>query len=323
MKILVAGATGFIGGAVARKLSQLGHEVVALTRSVAADAANLRAAGLTPIAGDFATPASLAAPATQVDAVVSLASIGQIEGTPESFAKDRDAVAVMLKALGDSGKPFIFTSGSAIFGVFTKGEASATIFDEDHPVPLPASVFAPLLAQVPQPLIDAFGGSMAPRAETEKAVLSAAGVRGIVIRPGLVYGEGRGYDLPNLVALTKTHGAAPHLGVGGVRQGYVHLDDLVELYVLALESAPAGTMLHGVTDEIALGDLAAAVSRLLGSGGRTENLSLMELYTRGGGGGVSLSVNKRLASEKTKKVLNWTPTRYDILEDVEHGSYSV
>jgi nucleoside-diphosphate-sugar epimerase len=323
MKILVAGATGFIGGAVARKLSQLGHEVVALTRSVAADAANLRAAGLTPIAGDFANPASLAAPATQVDAVVSLASIGQIEGTPESFAKDRDAVAVMLKALGDSGKPFIFTSGSAIFGVFTKGEASATIFEEDHPVPLPASVFAPLLAQVPQPLIDAFGGSMAARAETEKAVLSAAGVRGIVIRPGLVYGEGRGYDLPNLVALTKTHGAAPHLGVGGVRQGYVHLDDLVELYVLALERAPAGTMLHGVTDEIALGDLAAAVSRLLGSGGRTENLSLMELYTRGGGGGVSLSVNKRLASEKTKKVLNWTPTRYDILEDVEHGSYSV
>jgi nucleoside-diphosphate-sugar epimerase len=323
MKILVAGATGFIGGAVARKLSQLGHEVVALTRSVAADAANLRAAGLTPIAGDFANPASLAAPATQVDAVVSLASIGQIEGTPESFAKDRDAVAVMLKALGDSGKPFIFTSGSAIFGVFTKGEASATIFDEDHPVPLPASVFAPLLAQVPQPLIDAFGGSMAARAETEKAVLNAAGVRGIVIRPGLVYGEGRGYDLPNLIALTKTHGAAPHLGVGGVRQGYVHLDDLVELYVLALESAPAGTMLHGVTDEIALGDLAAAVSRLLGSGGRTENLSLMELYTRGGGGGVSLSVNKRLASEKTKKVLNWTPTRYDILEDVEHGSYSV
>jgi nucleoside-diphosphate-sugar epimerase len=323
MKILVAGATGFIGGAVARKLSQLGHEVVALTRSVAADAANLRAAGLTPIAGDFANPASLAAPATQVDAVVSLASIGQIEGTPESFAKDRDAVAVMLKALGDSGKPFIFTSGSAIFGVFTKGEASPTIFDEDHPVPLPASVFAPLLAQVPQPLIDAFGGSMAARAETEKAVLNAAGVRGIVIRPGLVYGEGRGYDLPNLIGLTKTHGAAPHLGVGGVRQGYVHLDDLVELYVLALERAPAGTMLHGVTDEIALGDLAAAVSRLVGSGGRTENLSLMELYTRGGGGGVSLSVNKRLASEKTKKVLNWTPTRYDILEDVEHGSYSV
>jgi|RhiMetdeSRZDD1v2_1073273.scaffolds.fasta_scaffold16592_5 nucleoside-diphosphate-sugar epimerase len=323
MKILVTGATGFIGGAVARKLSQQGHQVMALTRSAAADAAKLRALGLTPVAGDFANPASLAAPAAQVDAVVSLASIGQVEGTPESFAKDRDAVAVMTRALGDSGKPLIFTSGSAIFGVFTKGEASPTIFDEEYPVPLPVSVFAPPQAEVPQPFIDSFGGSMAPRAETERAVLHATGVRGIAIRPGLVYGEGRGYDLPNLIALTKKHGAAPHLGAGGVRQGYVHIDDLVALYVLALERAPAATMLHAVTDEIALGDLAAAVSRLVGSGGRTQALSLMEMYTRGGGGGVSLSVNKRLASGKTRRVLHWTPTRYDILEDVEHGSYAV
>jgi nucleoside-diphosphate-sugar epimerase len=320
MKILVTGATGFIGGAVARKLSQQGHEVMALMRP-GDGAAKLQAAGLRPVVGDFADPASLAQPSAQVDAIVSLASIGQVEGTPESFAKDRDAVAVMTKALGDSGKPFIFTSGSAIFGVFTKGETSPTIFDEDHPVPLPASIFAPPEAEIPTPFIDSFGGAMAPRAETEKAVLNAPGVRGIAIRPGLVYGDGRGYDLPNLIALAKKHGAAPHLGAGGVRHGYVHIDDLVQLYVLALERAPAGTMLHAVTAEIALGDLAAAVSRLVG--GRTESWSLTEMYARGGGGGVSLSVNKRLASEKTRRVLNWRPTRYDILEDVEHGSYAV
>jgi hypothetical protein len=57
----------------------------------------------------------------------------------------------MTKALGDSGKPLIFTSGSAIFGVFTKGEAGPTIFDEDHPVPLPAPVFAPPEAEIPPP----------------------------------------------------------------------------------------------------------------------------------------------------------------------------
>src|SRR6267143_5229743 len=183
MKILVTGATGFIGGAVARKLFQQGHQVVAMSQTDDAFA-KLRAEGMTPIAGDFANPASLAAPVTEVDAVVSLASIGQIEGTPESFTKDRDAVAVMLKALGDSGKPLIFTGGSAIFGVFTKGEASPTIFDEDHPVPLPASVFAPPEAEIPQPFIDAFGAAMAPRAETEMAVRKASGVRGIAIRPG-------------------------------------------------------------------------------------------------------------------------------------------
>src|SRR5882757_5990320 len=179
MKILVTGATGFIGAAVARKLSQQRHEVMALSRSDAA-AAKLRVAGLTPVAGDFAVPASLAAHAAEVDAIVSTASIGQVEGTPDSFAKDRDAVAVMTKALGDAGKTLIFTSGSAIFGVFTTGEASPTIFDEDHPTPLPASVFAPPEAKIPPPFIDAFGGAMAARAETEAAVLEAAGVRGIV-----------------------------------------------------------------------------------------------------------------------------------------------
>ena len=320
MKILVTGATGFIGAAVARKLSQQGHIVLGLSRSEGA-AARVEAAGLTPVHGDFADPGTLAEPVSQVDAIVSTASIGQVEGTADGFAKDREAVAVMTAALRDSGKPLIFTSGSAIFGVFTKGEASPTKFEEDHPVPLPPLIFAPPEAEVPQPLIDGFGGSMAPRAETEMAVLKATGIRGIVIRPGLIYGEGKGYDLPNLIALARKHSGAPYLGTGGVRQGFIHIDDLVDLYMDALERGPAGSMLHAVTDEVALGDLAQAVSRLVGAQGRTESLSLIQMYARGGGRGVSLSVNKRLASDKTRKVLNWTPTRYDILEDVEHGSY--
>ena len=53
MKILVTGATGFIGAAIARKLSQQRHEILALSRSDSA-AAKLRAAGLIPVFGDFA-----------------------------------------------------------------------------------------------------------------------------------------------------------------------------------------------------------------------------------------------------------------------------
>jgi len=79
MKILVTGATGFIGGAVARKLLQQGHQVVAMSQTEDAFA-KLRAAGMTPVIGDFANPASLVAPVTEVDAVVSLASIGTNRG---------------------------------------------------------------------------------------------------------------------------------------------------------------------------------------------------------------------------------------------------
>src|SRR5260370_13782626 len=129
MKILVTGETGFIGAAVARKLSQQGHEVVALSRSVAA-AAKLQAAGLTPVAGDFADPASLAEPAAQVDAVVSTASIGQVEGSPDSFAKDRDAVTVMTTGCAQS---------CLCSNVFVSGER------EDPPPPRPMQPEEPLL----------------------------------------------------------------------------------------------------------------------------------------------------------------------------------
>jgi len=321
MKVLVTGATGFIGAAVARRLAKE-HEVLALSRSDAASEI-LRAAGLTPVEGDFADPASLAVPAAMVDGIVSTASIGQVGGAPNGFDLDRQAVAVMTGALGNSGRPLIFTSGSAIFGVFTKGEASPTVFAEDHPAPLPADVVAPPEAEVPPPFVEGLGGAMAPRAATEAAVMSAPGVRGIAIRPGLVYGDGKGYDLPNLFALTKAHGSAtPHLGSGHVRQGYVHIDDLVELYILALSRAEAGTMLHGVTDEVSMGDLADAVSRRCGFGGKTEAQSLMEMFGRGGPTALSLALNKRLASDKTRKLTGWAPKRRDILADVEHGSYA-
>jgi hypothetical protein len=80
-------------------------------------------------------------------------------------------------------------------------------------------------------------------------------------------------------------------------------------------------MLHGVSDEMSLGELARSVSRLVGAAGRSPCRS-WRCTPGGGGAGVSLSLNKRLASQKTRELLAWKPTRRDILEDVEHVSYS-
>jgi hypothetical protein len=40
------------------------------------------------------------------------------------------------------------------------------------------------------------------------------------------------------------------------------------------------------------------------------------------GSGISLSLDKRISAEKTRRLLGWTPTRTDILQDIESGSYA-
>jgi len=321
MKILVTGATGYIGGAAAEAFLRAGHEVSGLARSEQA-ARRLVAAGIIPVAGDFTDASSLVKAVETADAIVSTASIASVEATPQGFADDRTAVDAMLRAIRGTGKTLIFTSGSAVVGTFGQGEASETLFDEDVDLPLPQSVFAPETAGVPQALIAGFGAAMAARIQTEKDVLGTAGIRGIVIRPGLVYGAGGSYDLPGLIRVARAHGAAPQLGDGALIQGYVHIDDLAELYRLAVEDGVPGSTFHGATAEVSLGDLARAVSQLIGAHGRTEDFTLAQMFAAGGSIGISLSLNKRLSSDKTRRALGWKPTRTDILDDVAYGSYA-
>ena len=321
MKILVTGATGYIGGAAAKALVKRGHEVLGLARSEDS-AGRLRLAGITPVAGDLADNESLIRAASEVDTIVSTASIGSLAGSAETFAQDRDAIRAMLGAVEGSGKTLIFTSGSAVLGIVNGGEATPNVFDEDVSLPLPSSVFAPTSANVPPVMVEMFGAAMAARVETEKEVANASGIRGIVMRPGLVYGNGGSYDLPGLIRMARAQGAAPHLGSGATLQGYVHVDELAELYCLAVEGAHAGAVLHGVTGEVSQRELAAAVSRMIGAGDRTASLLFHEMYALGGPIGVSLSLNKRMSSDKTRRLLGWSPTRTDILHDIEFGSYA-
>lgn len=87
MKILVVGATGYIGSATARALRQDGHAVTGLARSEAS-AARLHAEGLRSQPGDFRDPPSLAAAveAQDPDIVVVIASAGGGSATPTPSA---------------------------------------------------------------------------------------------------------------------------------------------------------------------------------------------------------------------------------------------
>ena len=110
MRIFVTGATGFIGAAVVRELSDAGHRVIGLARSEKATAA-LTAVGAAVQRGSLDDLDSLRSGAAAADGVIHLAF--QHDGFANfaaSLAIDLQAVAAMGAALEGSGKPFVTTA---------------------------------------------------------------------------------------------------------------------------------------------------------------------------------------------------------------------
>jgi nucleoside-diphosphate-sugar epimerase len=339
MKVLVTGATGYLGAVAADALAMRGHQVLGLARSDRSASA-VRERGIEPVMGDFGDPVSLANAVREAkpDVVVSTASVGGASGDQAAFARDGEAVRAMREALTDHGGALVFTSGSAVFGVFNGGDATDTVYDEEAVLPLPASVYAPESAGVHPLLAAGFAAAMAARVETEQTVLADGDMRGVVVRPGLVYGHGGNSDLRSLIDRARKVGRAGHWGSGGTTQSYVHVDDLGELFCLAAELAPHRAILHGVADDVTLRDLARAINRMIGTDEHTDSLSLLEMLgidaaTAGNidgsftpppsaASGISLSLNKRLSADNTRKLLDWSPKRTDIWDDIAFGSYA-
>ncbi|HSA79223.1 MAG TPA: NAD-dependent epimerase/dehydratase family protein [Geminicoccaceae bacterium] len=299
MRVFVTGASGYIGGSVAVRLLAEGHQVSGLVRSGEA-AAKVQALGITPIAGTLADRAVLIDAARTADAVVNAAN-----------SDNRDIIEAILPALAGTGKLFLQTSGSSIVGDNAGGEPSDKVYDEDTPVtPLP---------------------DKAERVAINDRVRAAAGdgVRGVVLCPTLIYGIGHGVhkdsiQVPKLIGLARKSGGVRHVGRGLNVWSNVHIDDLVDLYVLAIEKAQPGSFFYAENGEASMKALAEAISRLLGFGGRTEAIPLEDAVAEWGGVAAAFTFgsNSRVRARRARADLGWRPHRIGLLEDVEHGSYA-
>lgn len=290
MKVFLTGATGYIGTAVADRLRAAGHQVSGLARSDPA-AAKLETMGITPIRGDFSDRRSLGVAAGSADAVISTA-------TTYNPAIDGPALEAMLDALSGSNKPLVYTSG-----IWSHGDTGGEVVDETA-APRPAEL-------------------VAWRQAVEQLVLQAAGrgVRTVVIRPAIVYGRGGGIPA-GLVESAQKQGAAQYVGTGDNRWPFVHVDDLADLYLLALETAPAGTLLLGVSGpSYRVREVAEAASRGAGAEGRTAAWPLEEARTKLGAYADALVLDQQASGRRAQELLGWRPYRPDVLEDIEHGSY--
>ena len=189
--------------------------------------------------------------------------------------------------MNGSGKTLIQTSGSSVVGTYDNGEASERVFDEDTPF-------------TPEP-------EKAMRVAIDQSVLAAAqdGVRSIVIRPTLIYGRGIGVSatsiqLPKLIDVARKAGVPRHVGRGLNIWSNVHIADVADLYLLALDKAPAGSLFYAENGEANFKSVAQSIGRMLGLGDQTQDWPIGEAVD-GLGPGAYLQL--RLEQPRARKAL--------------------
>ena len=294
MLIFLTGATGYIGGAVAEALQQAGHQVIGLART-AEKAKQLESRGIRAHLGDLLKPETVASAARNADGVIHTANTNDANSPQADLA----VVRAILAALEGTGKPFVYTSGVWVLG--STGTAAAT---EETPVK-------------PTPLV-------AHRPAIEQEVLGAQGrgVRAVVIRPALVYG--RGGSIPAMLTKSaRETGATRYVGDGSNRWPFVHVEDLAQLYVRAVEKARAGSLYnaaHGPSYRVA--EVAEAASLGAGAKGKTQSWPLEEARKAMGPFADALALDQQVSGDKAKKELGWTPQAGSVLDDLKTGSYS-
>jgi nucleoside-diphosphate-sugar epimerase len=217
--------------------------------------------------------------------------------SPDAPDIDRKAVEAILVALEGTNKPFIYTSGIWVYG--STGEGVATEETPLNPTPM-----------------------VAWRPGDEKLALGGAerGVRAVVIRPGIVYG-GSGGIIGGMIQEAREKGVVRFVGTGDNRWPQVHVEDLADLYVLALERAPAGTILNATSHEsVRLRDVAEAASRAGGAAGRIEAWPLEEARKDLGGYADALALDQQVSGKRASELLGWKPKAASLLEDLAHDS---
>lgn len=292
MRIFVTGASGFIGSAVVPELLAAGHDVVGLARSDQSAAA-IGALGARPYRGSIEEPESLRAAAADSDGVIHLAYVHDFSRMAQAAEVDRRTIELLGSVLAGSDRPLVIAAG-------TLGLATGRVgTEQDRPDP-----------------------STHPRIANATATLRLAerGVRSVVVRVPIVHGADDPGFIATLVAIARAKSASGYIGDGRNRWPSVHRLDAAAVFRLAVETAPAGSVLHAVAEQgVPTRSIAEAIGQGLG-------LPVVSVPAEQAGAHFDwlagfYGADSPVSSALTRKLLGWEPTRPELLDDLAAGYY--
>ncbi|MFE2071140.1 SDR family oxidoreductase [Streptomyces sp. NPDC059467] len=294
MRVFVTGATGFIGSAVVRELLGAGHQVLGLARSDAAEAA-LKEVGAQAHRGDLNDVDGLRAAADATDGVVHTGFNHDFSDPHGALRTELAALAAFGDALADSGRPLVISS---VTGLLAPGRLGT---EADGPDPAAPG---------------------AHRGESERAALALAdrGVRVSAIRLPAVHGVGDHAFVPHLIAIARDKGVSAYQGEGVNRWSAVHRLDAARLYRKALETAPAGAVLHAAAEDgVRVRDIAEVIGRRLDV--PAVSLAPEEAAAHFGWMGRFVGNDNPTSSAATRERYDWRPEQPGLLADLDQDHY--
>ncbi|MEO8889864.1 MAG: SDR family oxidoreductase [Jatrophihabitantaceae bacterium] len=293
MRVFVTGASGWIGSALVPELLAVGHDVLGLARSDRA-AHTVAGLGADVHRGSLEDIGSLRSGAEQAEGIVHLGYHHDFSQMLEAAQIDRRAIETFGEVLAGTDAPLVVAAGVLGLG----GGRVAT--ERDRP-----------------------DAALHPRVATGDVVLSLAerGVRTAVVRfAPTVHGPGDQGFIATLVELARRTGVAGYVEDGSNRWPAVHRLDAAQLVRLAVESAPAGSVLHAVDEPgLPTRDIAEAIGRSIGV--PAQSIPAARAAEHFGWIGGFFGMDSAASNTLTRELFGWTPTHPGLLADLDAGRY--